>query len=168
MLFNKKFLIPFLNDLTEENNILFFQKKKILTPFVGVLVTVTNQYLIISSNNSELLVLQEKKLNYKFLNLFQDFKIKLILTGIGYKYFFNDNKLYFKLNKSHLIYFQIPEKINIYQLNTTILLLKSKNLQNLMRFIQQIKSTIKPNVFKKKGIFFINETFTLKKKNNAN
>lgn len=120
--------------------------------------------LIIESENRKNFITQKTLSLQALIGLTQGFKIKLNLVGIGYKHFINENKLYFKLNKSHLIYFIIPEIIDIYSLSPTALILKSTSLQILTQFKKKLSTIIKPNVYKKKGIFFYNENIILKKK----
>jgi large subunit ribosomal protein L6 len=147
-----------------ENNKILYNNKVLLKALNNVELEIKHKYLIISSNDLNILILQKKKINLIIFQLLQGFKVKLTLIGIGYKYFLKENKIYFKLNKSHLIYFNIPEKIIIYQLNTTNLLIKSTDLLELMSFVRKLRITIKPNVFKKKGLFINNEQIILKKK----
>lgn len=120
--------------------------------------------IIIASENRKNFITQKNLSLQALTGLTQGFKLKLNLVGIGYKHFIHSNKLYFKLNKSHLIYFIIPDSIDLYSLSPTVIILKSTSFAALTQFKKKLSTIIKPNVYKKKGIFFYNENIILKKK----
>lgn len=160
--------VPNTIQINKEKNEIFFKRNNNILPLLNVkdvnIFYKEENIILLKSNNLNNLKLQKKFIQNTILGLIQGFKVKLSLIGIGYKYFIKANKLYFKLNKSHLIYFQIPSSIKINQIQGNILFLTSIDLQELTLFIQKLKSTVKPNSYKKKGLFFYNENTVLKKK----
>lgn len=128
------------------------------------IITIKQTAIVIESNSLNSLNTQKNLILQSIIGLTRGFKIKLNLIGIGYKHFIHLNKLYFKLNKSHLIYFTIPSNLIIYSLSATIIILNSDSLSTLTNFKKNLVNIIKPNVYKKKGIFFYNENIIIKKK----
>ena len=93
--------------------------------------------------------------------------IKLELIGVGYRVFPYEkilNQVYFKLGYSHLIYFNISDKLSVSSNKFTKLFLSSNASYNtLTQTAAQIRSCKVPEVYKGKGILYDQEKIILKK-----
>lgn len=92
---------------------------------------------------------------------------KLELNGVGYRILLDDmyskdKLLIFKLGYSHLIYFKIPLKLNIFYFNKTKICIFGNSYQNVSQISTIIRSKKKPEPYKGKGILYENEKITLK------
>lgn len=92
---------------------------------------------------------------------------KLKLHGVGYRTLLNDSYskdklLTFKLGYSHLIYFKIPLKLNIFCFTKTKLCIFGNSYQDISQISAKIRSKKTPEPYKGKGILYENETITLK------
>ena len=150
-------------EIYKENNILFFKTS------LGLLSLTFIDYIYIFIKKNKLLISINKKNNKKsILNLYtkliklktggvlRGFKIKLILKGIGFKAFIENNKLILKLGFSHNIKILIPENIKIIN-NTNNLIFNSIDYIFLNQFVHMIKNYKKPEPYKGKGLVLKNE-----------
>uniref|UniRef100_UPI0030010E24 ribosomal protein L6 n=1 Tax=Cocconeiopsis kantsiensis TaxID=3082010 RepID=UPI0030010E24 len=100
------------------------------------------------------------------LEMHSIFYKKLKLNGIGYKVFdtddFEKKLVKFKLGYSHLIYFRIPKKINIFCLKTTKLFIYGHSYKDITLIGSFLRSYKKPDPYKGKGILYENEKIVLK------
>lgn len=90
---------------------------------------------------------------------------KLELHGVGYRTLLNDSRnklLTFKLGYSHLIYFKIPLKLNVFYFNKTKICIFGNSYQNIGLISANIRSKKKPEPYKGKGILYENEKIILK------
>lgn len=147
----------------KENNILFFKTS------LGILSLTFSNYIFFFIKKNKLLISIDKKKNKKsILNLYikliklkikgvlRGFKINLILKGIGFKAFIENNKLILKLGFSHNIKILIPENIKIIN-NTNNLIFNSIDYIFLNQFVHMIKNYKKPEPYKGKGLVLKNE-----------
>lgn len=92
---------------------------------------------------------------------------KLNLVGVGYKVFVHEqtlNQIYLKLGYSHLIYFKIPNDLNLFcQKFTKLFLFSSSSLESLTSTAAQIRNCKIPEFYKGKGILHDQEKIVLKK-----
>nr|BBC77625.1 ribosomal protein L6 [Nitzschia sp. PL1-4] len=92
---------------------------------------------------------------------------KLNLVGVGYRVFPYEqleSQLYFKLGYSHLIYFKVPNSIQIHcQKFTKLFLFGDCSFDSLTQTAAQIRSCKLPEPYKGKGILYDQEKITLKK-----
>lgn len=149
-IFNKNNVIFFqtslgLLDLKVVNVINFYiKKKKILINFIG------------NKNKKSILNLYTKLIKIKIKGVLQGFKTTLILKGIGFKAFIENNNLILKLGFSHQIIILIP--INIYVINkSNTLIFNSIDYLFLNQFVHYIKNFKKPEPYKGKGLLLKNE-----------
>lgn len=115
----------------------------------------------------------EDKKNHFYLSLINNlvwgldkgFKVKLSLIGIGYKASIEANNLILRLGYSHDIIYNIPEDIKISlvpkQKNLTLLIF-GNNKQKVNQVAAEIRNLKKPELYKGKGIRYIDEVVTLK------
>ena len=150
-------------EVYKENYILFLKTS------LGILSLTFIDYVYFFIKKNKLLISINKKKNKKsILNLYikliklkikgvlQGFKINLILKGVGFKAFIENNKLILKLGFSHNITILIPENIKIIN-NTNILIFNSIDYIFLNQFVHMIKNYKKPEPYKGKGLLLKNE-----------
>ncbi len=131
--------------LTFKNEISFFLKK--------------NQLIIIinsQKNKKSILNLYNKLIKIKIKGVLQGYKLNLILKGIGFKSFIENNNLILKLGFSHNIVIPIPNNIKIIN-QTNNLIFNSIDFIYLTQFVHYIKNFKKPEPYKGKGLLLKNE-----------
>lgn len=92
---------------------------------------------------------------------------KLELHGVGYRILLDDIRskdklLTFKLGYSHLVFFKIPLKLNIFCFSKTKLSIFGNSYQDVNQISAKIRAKKKPEPYKGKGILYENETIILK------
>ena len=127
------------------NDILFFQKKNQLIIIVNL-----------QKNKKSILNLYNKLIKLKIKGISQGFKLTLILKGIGFKSFIENNQLSLKLGFSHNILINIPLNIKIINQSNN-LIFSSIDYIFLTQFVHFIKSFKKPEPYKGKGLLLKNE-----------
>nr|YP_010394101.1 ribosomal protein L6 [Phytophthora cactorum]UXG19059.1 ribosomal protein L6 [Phytophthora cactorum]UXG55675.1 ribosomal protein L6 [Phytophthora cactorum]UXG55713.1 ribosomal protein L6 [Phytophthora cactorum]UXG56022.1 ribosomal protein L6 [Phytophthora cactorum]UXG56060.1 ribosomal protein L6 [Phytophthora cactorum] len=131
--------------LTFVNNINFFLKKN------KVLINID-----INKNKKSILNLYNKLIKIKIKGVLQGFKTSLLLRGIGFKAFIENNNLILKLGYSHNIIIPIPSNIEIIN-QTNILIFSSIDYIFLNQFVHYIRNHKKPEPYKGKGLLLKNE-----------
>nr|YP_010507809.1 ribosomal protein L6 [Phytophthora hedraiandra]UXG55907.1 ribosomal protein L6 [Phytophthora hedraiandra] len=131
--------------LTFIDNINFFFKKN------KVLININ-----INKNKKSILNLYNKLIKIKIKGVLQGFKTSLLLKGIGFKAFIENNNLILKLGYSHNIIIPIPSNIEIIN-QTNILIFSSIDYIFLNQFVHYIKNHKKPEPYKGKGLLLKNE-----------
>nr|YP_010507925.1 ribosomal protein L6 [Phytophthora citricola]UXG56252.1 ribosomal protein L6 [Phytophthora citricola] len=127
------------------NNLFFFIKKNKLLININV-----------DKNKKSILNLYNKLIKIKIKGISQGFKISLLLKGIGFKSYIENNNLILKLGFSHNIIIPIPKNIEIInQANT--LIFSSIDFIFLSQFVHYIKNFKKPEPYKGKGLLLKNE-----------
>lgn len=94
------------------------------------------------SMNKQMIFLSTIKKNYNY---------KLILIGLGYKYFVYKKHLYILIGFSHYIYIKIPHNILLY-CRKKKLFMQGTDKQQINSFSAKIKYFKSANVYKGKGI----------------
>ena len=87
------------------------------------------------------------------------------MVGVGYKVFLHpqiNNLLQFKLGYSHLIYYKLPENMNVSISKSTIIYVSGDCLNTVTQTASNIRSYKKPEPYKGKGILYFNEQIKLK------
>lgn len=131
--------------LTFTDEIIFFFKKNELKLILNV-----------QKNKKSILNLYNKLIKIKIKGILQGFKLNLILKGIGFKAFIENNNLILKLGFSHNIVIAIPENIKIINQSNN-LIFNSIDFIYLTQFVHYIKSFKKPEPYKGKGLLLKNE-----------
>lgn len=131
--------------LTFTNQIFFFSKKNQLILIVNL-----------QKNKKSILNLYNKLVKIKVKGVLQGFKLNLILKGIGFKSFIENNNLILKLGFSHNITIPIPNSIKILNQSNN-LIFSSIDFIFLTQFVHYIKSHKKPEPYKGKGLLLKNE-----------
>lgn len=139
-------------------------------PFLNVILyndSVQLKFLTENAKTENLKTLLLSEINYKLSTLNNVLKKKLILFGIGFRswsYKANDSKNYLilKIGFSRDVLVEIPKSVIAISLKPTLILLKSVNKSKLSQFVSLIRSFKKPDIYKGKGIQYINEIVKLK------
>nr|YP_010394413.1 ribosomal protein L6 [Phytophthora lateralis]DAZ88421.1 TPA_asm: ribosomal protein L6 [Phytophthora lateralis]DAZ88854.1 TPA_asm: ribosomal protein L6 [Phytophthora lateralis] len=127
------------------NNLYFFIKKNKLLININTF-----------TNKKSILNLYNKLIKIKTKGVLQGFKISLLLKGIGFKAFIENNNLILKLGFSHNIIIAIPSNIEIIN-QTNLLIFNSIDYIYLSQFVHFIKNHKKPEPYKGKGLLLKNE-----------
>ena len=96
-------------------------------------------------------------INNMIIGVSEQFKITLVLKGVGYRAFVKENKIILNLGYSHPINIEIPELISVEIIQNTIINLKSCDKEQLGLFASNIRAWRKPEPYKGKGILYENE-----------
>lgn len=112
----------------------------------------------------------DKEIKGTFISLFktnlkgaaQGFILKLQLVGIGYKFLEANEFLKLKLGYSHKVYCKIPNNLNVNIIKPTLLSLSGINFFEVNQFAAQLKSFKTPEVYKGKGIRFLDQKIIIK------
>jgi large subunit ribosomal protein L6 len=127
------------------NEILFFFKK-------NQLILILNS----QKNKKSILNLYNKLIKLKIKGVLQGFKLNLILKGIGFKAFVENDNLILKLGFSHNITVAIPSNIKVIN-QANNLIFSSIDFIFLTQFVHFIKNHKKPEPYKGKGLLLKNE-----------
>lgn len=139
------------------NNFLINQK-------ISNLIKLTNNsdYLILESENKTILGLYYSILKKKLRGSIQKFKKILVLNGLGFKVFKENDQLTFKLGYSHDVIVNIPSDVSVKILKSNQFILYSSDWEKLTQFCANLKKLRKINPYKGKGLLFKNENIKLK------
>jgi len=134
--------------------ILYFDYKKDILFFLNKeeLILIVN----LQKNKKSILNLYNKLIKIKIKGILQGFKFNLILKGIGFKAFIENNNLILKLGYSHNIIVNIPLYIKIINQSNN-LIFNSIDFIKLTQFVHYIKSFKTPEPYKGKGLLLKNE-----------
>lgn len=127
------------------NEIFFFFKKNQLILIINL-----------QRNKKSILNLYNKLIKIKIKGVLQGFKLNLILKGIGFKSFIENDNLILKLGYSHNIIINIPKNIKIINQSNN-LIFNSIDFIHLTQFVHYIKNFKKPEPYKGKGLLLKNE-----------
>jgi large subunit ribosomal protein L6 len=136
--------------LTFINKILFFYKKNQLILIINL-----------QKNKKSILNLYNKLIKIKIKGVLQGYKLNLILKGIGFKAFVENNNLILKLGFSHNILIKIPSNIKVIS-QTNNLIFSSIDFIALTQFVHYIRNHKKPEPYKGKGLLLKNENILKK------
>ena len=87
----------------------------------------------------------------------EQFKITLILKGVGYRAAVQGNEIVLSLGYSHPVKIQIPKDISVDVAQNTTINLKSCNKELLGLFASNIRAWRRPEPYKGKGILYNGE-----------
>ena len=160
---DKKIKIPKNIEIKIEKNNIFFKGSlgELSLPFKNEIsfFLKKNQLIIIinsQKNKKSILNLYNKLIKIKIKGVLQGYKLNLILKGIGFKSFIENNNLILKLGFSHNILIHIPSNIKIIN-QTNNLIFNSIDFIYLTQFVHYIKNFKKPEPYKGKGLLLKNE-----------
>ncbi len=162
-LIDKIFKIPNNIKISIKNDTIFFEGllgKLYLTFIKKVFFFYKKNQLILiintQKNKKSILNLYNKLIKLKIKGVLQGYKLNLILKGIGFKAFIENNNLILKLGFSHHITVAIPSNIKIIHQSNN-LIFSSIDCIFLTQFVHLIKSYKKPEPYKGKGLLLKNE-----------
>nr|YP_010394495.1 ribosomal protein L6 [Phytophthora pinifolia]DAZ88542.1 TPA_asm: ribosomal protein L6 [Phytophthora pinifolia] len=160
---DKTFIVPSDIKMYSNDHTLFFKTSSellSLTFIKNIYFFIKNNKLLINinfiKNKKSILNLYNKLIKIKIKGVLQGFKISLILKGIGFKAFIENNNLILKLGFSHNIILPIPTNIKIIN-QTNTLIFSSSDFIFLNEFVHYIKNHKKPEPYKGKGLLLKNE-----------
>nr|YP_010508079.1 ribosomal protein L6 [Phytophthora gonapodyides]UXG56406.1 ribosomal protein L6 [Phytophthora gonapodyides] len=160
---DKTFIFPSNIEIYSKNHTIFFKTSLgllSLTFIKNIYFFIKKDKLLINinfiKNKKSILNLYNKLIKIKIKGILQGFKISLLLKGIGFKAFIENNNLILKLGFSHNIIIPIPTNIEIIN-QTNILIFSSIDFIFLNEFVHYIKNHKKPEPYKGKGLLLKNE-----------
>ena len=92
----------------------------------------------------------------------EQFKLTLILKGVGYRASVQGNEIILNLGYSHPVKLKIPDTISVDVVQNTTINLKSCDKELLGLFASNIRAWRKPEPYKGKGILYQNEQIARK------
>jgi large subunit ribosomal protein L6 len=160
---DKTFKIPKNVKINIENNKIYFESLlgKLSLNYINEILFFfkKNQLILIlnsQKNKKSILNLYNKLIKLKIKGVLQGFKLNLILRGIGFKAFIENNNLILKLGFSHNIIISIPSNIKVIS-QANNLIFSSIDFIFLTQFVHFIKNHKKPEPYKGKGLLLKNE-----------
>ena len=183
ILLKKKFIVKIPKNISvlycDKKNLFIFlgeQDRKFYKPLVKVFFNKNLNEIIVT----DVLLKPKKKLNANAIarttvsdlkNSFIEANFllfsKLNLVGVGYRVFNYENfrtQIYFKLGYSHLIFFKIPQHLEVFcHKNASLFLYGFSSYNALTELSAQIRFCKRPEPYKGKGILLDQEKIALKK-----
>lgn len=160
---DKTFKIPKNVKINIENNKIYFESLlgKLSLNYINEILFFfkKNQLILIlnsQKNKKSILNLYNKLIKLKIKGVLQGFKLNLILKGIGFKAFVENDNLILKLGFSHNITVPIPSNIKVIS-QANNLIFSSIDFIFLTQFVHFIKNHKKPEPYKGKGLLLKNE-----------
>ena len=137
----------------------------------GILQTKIPHVIDILQNNNTLTVILKNEtrnvrslhglyrtlINNMIIGVSEQFKLTLMLKGVGYRATIQDNKIVLNLGYSHSVTIDIPTTISAEIVQNTIINLKSCDKELLGLFASKIRAWRRPEPYKGKGILYKNE-----------
>ena len=96
-----------------------------------------------------------------FFGLANKYKQTLELKGVGYSVDVKPDGLLFNLGLSHKVFYKLPQYLEVNSEKKKINI-QGVDLQKIMQFANVLRKLKVPEVYKGKGIRFVNEIITLK------
>lgn len=96
-------------------------------------------------------------INNMVIGVSEQFKLTLILKGVGYRALVQNKEIILSLGFSHPVKINIPENISVEVERNTIINLKSCDKELLGLFASNIRAWRRPEPYKGKGILYQNE-----------
>ena len=137
----------------------------------GTLETKIPETILIQQNNDILTVnlknqtrslrslhgLYRTLINNMIIGVSEQFKLTLILKGVGYRATMQGKEIILNLGYSHPVHIEIPETISVEIVQNTTVNLKSCDKELLGLFAANIRAWRRPEPYKGKGILYKNE-----------
>jgi large subunit ribosomal protein L6 len=108
-------------------------------------------------NLSSLHGLYRTLINNMVIGVSEQFKLTLVLKGVGYRATVQDKEIVLSLGYSHPVKMNIPIAISVEVIQNTIINLKSCDKELLGLFASNIRAWRRPEPYKGKGILYKNE-----------
>nr|YP_009029109.1 ribosomal protein L6 [Cylindrotheca closterium]AGH28644.1 ribosomal protein L6 [Cylindrotheca closterium] len=96
-------------------------------------------------------------INNMVIGVSEQFKLTLILKGVGYRAIVQGKEIVLNLGYSHPVNIEIPELISVEVVQNTIINLESCDKELLGLFAANIRAWRRPEPYKGKGILYKNE-----------
>ena len=120
-----------------------------------------NQLSLISPSKS-FFGLFKKLIEKKIIGVTRGFLIYLKIIGIGYRAAVHQDNLLLKLGYSHDINYKIPQSIQLFLVDPTVICVFGLDKNQVTQIGSKIRNLRKPSAYKGKGIRLINEKILLK------
>lgn len=108
-------------------------------------------------NSQALHGLYRSLINNMVVGVSEQFKITLLLQGVGYRGVVQGTKIVLNLGYSHQVELEIPKTISVKVIKNTTLELEGCNKEELGLFASKIRAWRPPEPYKGKGIRYENE-----------
>ena len=108
-------------------------------------------------NSKALHGLYRSLINNMVVGVSEQFKITLLLQGVGYRGVVQGTKIVLNLGYSHQVELEIPKTISVKVIKNTTLELEGCNKEELGLFASKIRAWRPPEPYKGKGIRYENE-----------
>jgi len=108
-------------------------------------------------NSQALHGLYRSLINNMVVGVSEQFKITLLLQGVGYRGAVQGTKIVLNLGYSHQVELEIPKTISVKVIKNTTLELEGCNKEELGLFASKIRAWRPPEPYKGKGIRYENE-----------
>lgn len=108
-------------------------------------------------NNQSLHGLYRTLINNMIIGVSEQFKLTLVLKGVGYRAVIQGKEIVLNLGYSHPVKMQIPESISVEIAQNTTINLKSCDKELLGLFAANIRAWRLPEPYKGKGILYEGE-----------
>jgi large subunit ribosomal protein L6 len=108
-------------------------------------------------NSKALHGLYRSLINNMVVGVSEQFKITLLLQGVGYRGAVQGTKIVLNLGYSHQVELEIPKTISVKVIKNTTLELEGCNKEELGLFASKIRAWRPPEPYKGKGIRYENE-----------
>lgn len=131
--------IPDILDITKDNN--------------NLKVSLKNE----QQNDRSLHGLYRTLINNMVIGVSEQFKLTLILKGVGYRAAVQGKEIVLNLGYSHPVKIEIPESISVEVTQNTTINLKSCDKELLGLFASNIRAWRRPEPYKGKGILYEGE-----------
>jgi len=96
-------------------------------------------------------------INNMVIGVSEQFKLTLILKGVGYRAVVQGKEIILNLGYSHPVHIEIPEMVSVEIVQNTTVNLKSCDKKLLGLFAANIRAWRRPEPYKGKGILYKNE-----------
>ncbi|MGX7576681.1 hypothetical protein [Candidatus Vidania fulgoroideorum] len=128
-----------------------------------LIVRLKNEYKK-EKNYKKLWGTYRSKIENVIKGIIKKFSKTMEIFGVGYcvKKTIIKNNIEFCNGNSHKIKYKIPKCINMYIYGENKIKLESKDIEKLTSTCSKIKKIFKKSDYKKKGIFFVKEKFSVK------
>ncbi len=127
-------------------------------------VIIMENFIKISTYVDNLAILNTTNVLVKniFYGIVRGYEKRLKLIGIGYKVIKKISFLYLSLGFSHNVVYKVPSDVNVDVFDGTIIIVKGFDKQRVGQVAAEIRSKKVPDVYKGKGIRYLNEIVILK------
>ncbi len=126
--------------------------------YCGLQIIGLNKFFFDSFNNYRKFL---SYINEQVEGVSDGYFVELNFIGLGYRFLRFGNVLFFKIGYSHYIKIVVPESVIAFGYKKRLILF-GLSLEIILNFANKIKFCKKPDVYKAKGIQYLNEQLKIK------